>query len=148
MDDAARGRGALRRGRGAARAHRGGLSAGWCGDAETEGEIASIWREYAYLIDTHTAVASRVLAAARSAGEQDGPCCVVSTASAYKFCAAVLSALGERADAPGVELIGRLEKLTGVAAPRPLAALAGCEERFTGCARPEDMRSVVERFLS
>ena len=124
------------------------FSAGWCGDAETEGEIARIWREYAYLIDTHTAVASRVLAAARSAGEQDGPCCVVSTASAYKFCAAVLSALGERADAPGVELIGRLEKLTGVAAPRPLAALTGCEERFTGCARPEDMRSVVERFLS
>ena len=124
------------------------FSAGWCGDAETEGEIARIWREYAYLIDTHTAVASRVLAAARSAGEQDGPCCVVSTASAYKFCAAVLSALGERADAPGVELIGRLEKLTGVAAPRPLAALAGCEERFTGCARPEDMRSVVEKFLS
>ena len=124
------------------------FSAGWCGDAETEGEIARIWREYAYLIDTHTAVASRVLAAARSAGEQDGPCCVVSTASAYKFCAAVLSALGERADAPGVDLIGRLEKLTGGAAPRPLAALAGCEERFTGCARPEDMRSVVEKFLS
>lgn len=60
----------------------------------------------------------------------------------------MLSALGEAADAPGVELIGRLEAATGTKAPAPLAALAGAEERFTGCTAPEGMRDVVDAFLS
>lgn len=125
----------------------GDFAAGYCGDAETEGEIARIWREYGYLIDTHTAVASRVLAATRAAGEQSGACCVVSTASAYKFCSAVLAALGEKTDAPGVELIGRLEAVTGVKAPEQLASLAGRDVRFDGCTRPEGMPGVVGAFL-
>ena len=127
---------------------RGAFGAGCCDDARTEREIARVWREHGYLIDTHTAVASGVLADARAKGEQSGPCCVVSTASPYKFCASVLSALGEAADAPGVELIGRLEAATGTKAPAPLAALAGAEERFTGCTAPEGMRDVVDAFLS
>lgn len=124
------------------------FGAGFCTDAETAGEIARVWREYGYLIDTHTAVASHVLADARAAGGQSGPCCVVSTASPYKFCAAVLSALGENTDAPGVELIGRLEALTGTKAPLPLASLAGLEERFSECTSPEKMPEVVDAFLS
>ena len=53
---------------------RGAFGAGCCDDARTEREIARVWREHGYLIDTHTAVASGVLADARAKGEQSGPC--------------------------------------------------------------------------
>ena len=59
----------------------------------------------------------------------------------------VLAALGEKTDAPGVELIGRLEAVTGVKAPEQLASLAGREVRFDGCTRPEGMPGVVGAFL-
>ena len=76
------------------------------------------------------------------------PAIVVSTASPYKFCDSVLRALGEQTDAPGTELIGRLERVTGTKAPAPLANLAGRAVRFDGCVAPERQKQVVEDFLS
>ena len=75
------------------------------------------------------------------------PAIVVSTASPYKFCDSVLAALGEDASAPGFELLGRLEAVTGTSAPAPLASLAGKEPRFTACVAPEAMRRAVEDFV-
>ncbi len=124
------------------------FAAGYCSDAEVQAEIARVWSENGYLIDTHTAVASAVLGAYRKQSGDMIPAAVVSTASPYKFCASVLNALGETADAPGHELISRLESATGTAAPAPLAKLAGKPERFKDCIAPENMTSAVEKFLS
>ena len=76
------------------------FEAGFCGDAETAEEIARVWRENGYLIDTHTAVASRVLREYRARSGDGTPAVVVSTASPYKFCDSVLRALGVETDAP------------------------------------------------
>ena len=124
------------------------FEAGYCDDEGTAAEIARVWRECGYLIDTHTAVASRVLGDYRARTGDETPAIVVSTASPYKFCDSVLRALGEQADAPGTELIGRLERVTGTKAPAPLANLAGRAVRFDGCAAPERQKQVVEDFLS
>lgn len=123
------------------------FDAGCCDDAATAEEINRVWSEYGYLIDTHTGVASRVLREKRASGELQGPVCVVSTASPYKFCGAVLDALGEHSDAPGLSLISQLEKHTNTVAPKPLSALSGREVRFTDCTSPDKMREVVEDFL-
>ena len=61
------------------------FEAGYCDDAGTAEEIARVWREYGYLIDTHTAVASRVLGDYRARTGDRTPAIVVSTASPYKF---------------------------------------------------------------
>ena len=124
------------------------FEAGYCDDEGTAAEIARVWRECGYLIDTHTAVASRVLGDYRARTGDETPAIVVSTASPYKFCDSVLRALGEQADAPGTELIGRLERVTGTKAPAPLANLAGRAVRFDGCVAPERQKQVVEDFLS
>ena len=63
---------------------------GCCDDAGAAKVIGELWREQRYLCDPHTAVAWAV------AQEQtgDAPMVVLSTASPYKFPAAVLHALG------------------------------------------------------
>lgn len=123
------------------------FAAGFCDDAATAEEIARVWNEKHYLIDTHTAVASRVLGQYRAQTGDGSAACIVSTASPYKFCDRVLSALGADADAPGPELISRLEELTGVPAPAPLKGLDGKKLRFGGCADKDGMRDVVADFL-
>ena len=122
------------------------FSAGFCSDAETKAEIAGLF-DKGYLMDTHTAVAWHVLKQYRTETGDDTPAVVVSTASPYKFCDSVLSALGEETDAPGTELISRLAERTGTRAPRPLADLAGKSVRFTGCVDKTGMRALVDSFL-
>ncbi len=124
------------------------FEAGFCDDAGTAEEIARVWNEYGYLIDTHTAVASRVLSDYRARTGDKTPAIVVSTASPYKFCDSVLKALGREAAAPGTELIAQLERATGTVAPAPLSNLAGKQIRFKGCVPPEGQKKVVQDFLA
>jgi threonine synthase len=121
--------------------------AGFCSDAETLAEIGTVWNERHYLMDTHTAVGYKVLCDYRAATGDKTPAAVVSTASPYKFCDSVLSALEEDTDEPGTELIGKLEQKTGVPAPAPLRDLAGKPVRFNDYVEKDRMRDVVENFV-
>ena len=123
------------------------FSAGCCGDGETMDVIAEAFRSHGYLIDPHTAVAFGVLKKYRRETGDDTPAVVVSTASPYKFCGSVLTALGEEPESSGVELIGRLEALTGTAAPAPLKALAGKAVRFTASCDKAELTAAVREFL-
>jgi threonine synthase len=106
-----------------------------------------VYRDNGYLMDTHTAVAYSVLDEYRSLLIRKTPTVIVSTASPFKFCDSVLSALGHESDAPGTELIGELAKVTGLKAPAPLGGLAGREVRFTESTEKQDMLRVVDDFL-
>jgi len=81
------------------------FAGGWCSEEDTLGTIAESLREKGYLIDTHTAVAFKVLQCYREESGDSTPAVVVSTASPYKFCEAVLRALGKPAagDTSGVK---------------------------------------------
>jgi threonine synthase len=122
------------------------FAAGFCDDTQTKAEIGALFQR-GYLMDTHTAVAWHVLGQYRARTGDDTPTVVVSTASPYKFCDSVLSALGESTDAPGTELIGRLAARTGTAAPAPLAGLKDKAVRFDGCVEKTAMRALVAEFL-
>ncbi len=123
------------------------FAAGYCTDAETKAVIARVFAEHGYLMDTHTAVAYGVLEKYRAETGDGTPTVVVSTASPYKFCAAVLEALGRTPEGTGPELIGQLEDASGVPAPGPLKALAGRTARFTESFDAAGLPDVVRRFL-
>ena len=68
---------------------------------------------------------------------------VLSTASPYKFPAAVLRAIGGDTGGTEFEQMARLEKITGVPIPAPLAALQGKPELHTDVIEKEDMPAYV-----
>ena len=61
------------------------FAAGCADDAETRQEIRAIFSEYEYLMDPHTAVASKVLRDYRRETGDDTVSVIVSTASPFKF---------------------------------------------------------------
>lgn len=123
------------------------FAAGYCGDAETQSMISKIWREYNYLIDTHTAVAFHVLEQYRAETGDDTPSLVVSTASPFKFCDSVLNALGTKCQTAGVEMIDQLSQVTGLAVPAPLETLKGRAVRFDQVIEKEHMADQVLEML-
>ena len=124
------------------------FSCGFCDDARTRAAIGSVWNAHRYLMDTHTAVAYQVLLDYRRETGDQTPAVVVSTASPFKFCNHVLTAIGGDADAPGVQLIDRLSQCTGISAPKPLAGLGSREVRFQNCVEKSAMPETVEQFLA
>ncbi len=119
---------------------------GFCGEEETSAAVEMMYR-CGYLIDTHTAVAAKVLTDYRKETGDTTPAIFVSTASPYKFCDSVLTAIGEKPVKNSVERIGQLQTVTGVSAPARLAALEGKEIRFDQVTRKEEMERVVLDFL-
>lgn len=120
---------------------------GFCTEEATEAAIGRYQKEYGYLIDTHTAVAAEVMAQYRAATSDDTPTVFVSTASPYKFCGAVLTAIGETPRGDGVELLDQLHEASGVPVPRRLAALKGKTRRFDKTVEKQAMEQSVLEFL-
>ena len=120
---------------------------GFCNEEETAAIIADYYKNKGYLIDTHTAVAAHVMQEYRKETGDDTVTVFVSTASPYKFCNHVLSAVGETPVGDGVELLDQLHEVSGVMVPRRLAALKGKERRFDLTAEKQEMDNVVLDFL-
>ncbi|MBO5767464.1 MAG: threonine synthase [Clostridia bacterium] len=108
-----------------------------CSEEETKKTISELFSEYGYLCDTHTAVAAN--AAKQYKSEKGNKMLVVSTASAYKFAPAVLSALGEEVPSDDFDALDKLFAATKCAIPKNLANLREAEVRFTKTVEPEDM---------
>ena len=68
---------------------------------------------------------------------------VLSTASPYKFPAAVLSALEQSKETDEFQQMARLQELTGVAIPSNLQGLQEKEELHTGVIPKDKMLSFV-----
>ena len=117
--------------------------AGCCGDARAEEIIGRVYRDYGYLCDPHTAAG---WAAAEDYVNQTGdhtPMVVLSTASPYKFPAAVLRAVGVKAQGDEYAQMRQLEETTGVPIPGNLSSLQGKPERHTGVIAKEEMLDYV-----
>ena len=120
--------------------------AGCCGDEEASRTIARVWREQGYLCDTHTATAWAVAEDYVNQTGDDRPMVVLSTASPYKFPAAVLSALEETELTDEFAMMERLRQLTGVAIPANLQGLQRKPERHTGIIEKEAMLQYVTQL--
>ena len=120
---------------------------GCCDDNRTLEVIKNVYDTSGYLMDTHTAVAYAVLQDYQRSTGDNTASVVVSTASPFKFCDSVLSALGIQEQKAGTEILQQLTDATGKPAPKPLASLAGKNVRFTQVTQKEDMARVVREIL-
>ena len=96
---------------------------GFCDDAGTKNAIGLVYREYGYLCDTHTAVAWDVARQYKAANPDHNPVIILSTASPYKFPAAVLEALGHSAKGDEFEVMEQIRNETNVPIPKNLSGL-------------------------
>ncbi len=116
------------------------FSAYCCDDRETKAAIRAVWEEQHYLCDTHTAVAWK---AAQDFGRDKGPCVILSTASPYKFPAAVLSALDVDCGTDEFEMMEQLEQFSSVPMPENLRGLRDRPRRHRDSVEPHAMGAYV-----
>ena len=117
--------------------------AGCCNDTATKGAIRQIWNEFHYLADTHTAVAWNVAQQYKAFTGSQRPVVILSTASPYKFPAAVLDALGEEAQGDEFAIMEQLHTITGVPVPKNLQGLKEKPVRHSTVLGKEEMLSFV-----
>ncbi len=113
--------------------------ADYCDDAVARQVMAKTWGNHGYLCDPHTAAG---LAAAESYRAQTGdlnPMVVLSTASPYKFPAAVLEALGEPLTGDEFQQMEALAAKTGCPIPGNLAGLRCKPELHTAVIEKKEM---------
>ncbi len=120
--------------------------AGCCDDAAAQAAIARVWKENRYLCDPHTATGWQVAEDYVNQTGDTRPMVVLSTASAYKFPAAVLSAIG--GDVSGDEFAQQeaLEALTAVPMPQNLRGLKQKQELHTTVIDKSTMLSYVQNL--
>jgi len=112
---------------------------GWASDEAASGEIADCWRESQYLLDPHTAVASRVLRDYRAQTGDQRPCVITATASPFKFGRAVAAALLPDAEGDDFALCRALSEYTGIPVPDSIASLPSLPVRHTAVCAPDEM---------
>lgn len=102
------------------------FAAGCADDQQTAKEIRTVFDHDDYLMDTHTAVASRVLREYRQQTGDETLTVIVSTASPYKFAGDVLAALKGREAVAGLDAFQCAEELSaisGLPVPPQVSAL-------------------------
>lgn len=106
----------------------------YCDDVATADTIKSVYENYNYLSDTHTAVGLNCAMKYMNEYDSKRRMLVVSTASPYKFAPSVYKALRNETFENELDAIEALKAYTGVDIPAPLADIAKRKIRFN----PED----------
>lgn len=123
------------------------FAAGYCDETETERTIGRVWKQHSYLCDPHTAVAFSVAESYKHASGSVNPLVVLSTASPFKFPAAVLKAIGGRTEGDEFEQMSALSELTGVAVPQNLSGLRSREVLHKDVIEKDEMLSYILEYL-
>ena len=117
--------------------------AGCCDDAGAANTIGRVFSEKGYLCDPHTAAGWAVAEDYVNQTGDSRPMVVLSTASPYKFPAAVLEAIGGDLSGDEFDLMARLEQISGMPIPKNLAGLRGKPERHTAVINKEQMLDYI-----
>ena len=117
--------------------------AGCSDDCRGQEVIGRVWREQGYLLDPHTAAGWACAEDYRAQTGDTAPMVVLSTASPYKFPAAVLTAIGQSLSGSEFDQMRQLEDVTGVPIPGNLATLAGKPQRHTTVVEKSEMLPFV-----
>ena len=121
---------------------------GFCDDQETKETIHSIYEKFSYTCDTHTAVAVKVYNDYKAQTGDTTKTVIASTASPYKFSAAVLEAVaGGKSDLDEYAMIDKLAELSKMPVPAALADLKTKPERFSDVIEKADQKAYVLRTL-
>ena len=111
--------------------------------------IKNVYDKFGYVIDTHTSVAVSVHNDYVNETGDNTKTIIASTASPFKFNGDVLSALsGETLELDEFRLLEVLSENYDLRIPTSLASLEEKEVRFETVCNKEQMKSVVNEFLS
>lgn len=120
----------------------------FCDEDGTSETIKSIYNDYNYLSDTHSAVA--ISSATQYLTDEQGAAkriIIASTASPYKFASSVYESLTAKAAPEGPAALDALSELTGVEITAPLAGLDKKPVRFKRVIESADMPKVTLEIL-
>lgn len=124
----------------------------FCGDfadeEETADEIKTLYEKTGYVIDTHTAVASRVYRKYREKTGDETVTVIASTASPYKFTRSVMRAIGK--DNPNVsdmDLTDDLHDIAKTEIPSAIKEIREAPVRHTKECDIAEMPEAVREFL-
>ena len=115
--------------------------------AETMEEIKEVYDKTGYVLDPHSAVASKAHRKASQQGLCRKPVVIISTASPYKFPEAVLTALDIDTDGlSDADLLSKLNEVSGVAYPEAIEGLLEAEVRHYTTIEIDEMKAKVEEI--
>ena len=118
-----------------------------CSEDECKKVIHDTFHKEHILIDPHTAVAVHACHAYKQESNDNTPCIVLSTASAYKFAKDVYTALTGNSCKDEFEAMNALHDYTSIAIPKNLACLKDMEIRFTNTVKKEDALAAIAKRL-
>jgi len=117
-------------------------------DEETVETIGRLYREYGYVVDTHTAVGYCVYQRYVEESSDHTPTLIASTASPYKFGRSVAKGIGiDTEGRDDFELIELLSRYSGIEVPAPIRGIADRPVRHPGTCDKEEMKGKVEEIL-
>ena len=118
-----------------------------CSEDKCKKVIHDTFHKEHILIDPHTAVAVHACHAYKQESNDNTPCIVLSTASAYKFAKDVYTALTGNSCKDEFEAMNALHDYTSFAIPKNLACLKDMEIRFTNTVKKEDALATIAKRL-
>lgn len=124
-----------------------GFAAFFASEEETARVIRTVWDEKGYLADPHTAAGLSAAEQYRRESGEVRPTIALSTASPFKFAAAMLSSLGEAVPENDFAALDALSAFAKTPVPAPLDALRAREERFKTVVEKDEMRESVRNWL-
>ena len=117
-------------------------------EQEAAEEIALVYRKAGYVLDTHTAVASRVYRKYREETGDGTKTVIASTASPYKFTRSVMDAIEPgHEDCTDFELVDRLSALSGIKVPRAIEEIRTAPVLHDTVVETEGMKEAVLSIL-
>ena len=119
---------------------------GYLADEECKKQISDLCYRVGYLCDPHTAVAMGVYEQYKRATGDQTKTVVVSTASPYKFCRTVLSAIGRPVPENEFEAAQALSEFTLTDIPAGITALSQKQVRFDRVIAPGEMADEIAAF--
>ncbi|WP_251353621.1 threonine synthase [Hominisplanchenecus murintestinalis] len=120
----------------------------YASEAETAAEIKEVYDKTGYVLDTHTAVASKVRRKYAAETGDEAKTIIASTASPYKFTRSVMNAIDAKYDSMSdFELVDELNRISGVAVPGAIEEIRTAPVLHDTVVEVDDMKDTVKKFL-
>lgn len=122
----------------------------YASEKETAEEISQVYQKTGYVMDTHTAVASRVYRKYVAETGDKTKTVIASTASPYKFTRSVMDAIDAEkyAGMGDFELVDALCGLSGVKVPQAIEEIRTAPVLHDHVVEVSDMKRIVKQFLN
>lgn len=118
---------------------------GYTDEVETKEAISKVFKDYKYLMDTHTAVAYSVYKDNKAGNRKN---VIISTASPYKFTASVMRAIDSKYnELDDFKLLKEMGKLLGSSVPAQIKDIETADIVHKGVCDKCEIKATVEKIL-